>query len=230
MPAHAELVGHRRAFHRHLLALSPRKQLTLHRLRRSGCCRFLFFCLATAGIQRLRTLRIVPVDGHGLQPHLPRLNVRVRDVFDRRFLGHVDGLRNRARKERLRRRHHLHVPGPGDRSPAALRCQRAIEHRIIFHLQVWRAFDFSVFVDVGNDLARLLRRVAQLHQRLWHGIVHDFDQSAAHQLLVFHQRQVRLDPCRVAIHHEPDGARRRQHGYLRILIAILFAVFQRRVP
>src|SRR5205823_14759059 len=48
-----------------------------------------------------------------------------------------------------------------DALPISRRSQRAIEHRQILGLQVWCAFDFSVLVDVGNDLAGLLRRVAQ---------------------------------------------------------------------
>ena len=55
------------------------------------------------------------------------------------------------------------------------------------------AFHLSVFIDVGNDFAGLLRRIAQFHQRLRHGVVDDFDYAAAHQFLVLHQREVRFD-------------------------------------
>ena len=65
----------------------------------------------------------------------------------------------------------------------------------------------------------LLRRVAQLDQRLRNGIVHDLDHTAADQLLVFHQREVRLDAGGVAIHHETDGAGGREHRGLRVAVS-----------
>ena len=58
------------------------------------------------------------VDGYGLQAGLPGLNVGLHDVFDGGFLGHVDGLADRAGKERLRRRHHLQMAAPSDRASA----------------------------------------------------------------------------------------------------------------
>src|ERR1700732_286861 len=97
----------------------------------------------------------------------------------------------------------------------------------MLRLQVRCAFHRSLLVDVRYDFAALLRRISQLHQRLRHGVVHDLDQPAAHQFLVLHQRQVRLDSRGVAIHHEPDRSRRRQHRHLRILVPELFTMLQR---
>ncbi len=228
VPAHTELVRDGVPLYRHLFPLHARKQIALHRqniLRRN--LRFLLFFLPC--VQRLRLLRIVAVNRHGLQPQLPRFNVRIRNIFNRRFFRHVDRLRNRAGKERLRRRHHPHVSRPRNRASARRR-QRAIEHRQVLRLEVRRAFHFAFLIDVRNDLAGLFRRVAQLHQGRRHRVVHDLDQAAANQFLVLHQRQVRLDARRVAIHHEADCSRRRQHRHLRILVAELFAERQRVVP
>ena len=61
------------------------------------------------GVQRLRTLRAVAINGHAFQAHLPRLHVSVADFLDGAFLRHVDGLGNRAADERLRGGHHLQV-------------------------------------------------------------------------------------------------------------------------
>ena len=36
-------------------------------------------------------------------------------------------------------------------------------------------------------------RVAELHQRLRHGVVDDLDHAAADELLVFHKREIGLD-------------------------------------
>ncbi len=93
-----------------------------------------------------------------------------------------------------------------------------------------RAFDGAGGVDVADDGVGLVGGVAQLEQRGRHGVVHDLDHAAAHQLLVLHQRQVGLDAGGVAIHHEADGARGRQHRDLRVAVAELLAVLQGFVP
>ena len=113
--------------------------------------RLLVFFLAGGG-KRLRTLGIVAIDGHGLQPELPRFDVGLHDVFDRGFLGHVDGLADGAGKERLRRRHHSAGGRARRSSAAAHRRERAIENRQVLGLETGRAFDFAGAVDVGNDL------------------------------------------------------------------------------
>ena len=76
----------------------------------------------------------------------------------------------------------------------------------------------------------LLRRVAELDQRLRHGVVDDLDHAAADQLLVLHQRQIGLDAGGVAIHHEADGAGGRDHRRLRVAEAVLRAQFVSVVP
>jgi hypothetical protein len=49
-----------------------------------------------AGRERLTDLAIVAVHSDGLEPELPRQLVQRLDVFDRRLLGHVDGLGDRT--------------------------------------------------------------------------------------------------------------------------------------
>ena len=93
-----------------------------------------------------------------------------------------------------------------------------------------RAFDFALGVDVIDDLGDVLGRVAEPHQRLRHGVVDDLDHAAAHQPLLLHEREVGLDAGGIAIHHEADRARGSEHGDLRILVAELFAQFERRIP
>ena len=61
------------------------------------------------GVERLRALRAVAINGHALEAHLPGLNVSVADFLDGAFVGHVDGLGNRAADERLRGGHHFQV-------------------------------------------------------------------------------------------------------------------------
>ena len=186
--------------------------------------------LGSGGGKRLAALGVVAVDGDGLDAQLPRFDVGLHDVFDRGLLGHVDGLADGAGEEGLRRRHHLQVAAPGDGASSAGRGQRAIENRQMLGLESGRAFDGAVAIDVRNDLRSFLGRIAQVHQRLRHGVVDDFDDAAADQLLVLHQRQIGFDAGGVAIHHEADGAGGREHGDLRILVAVLFAEGQRRRP
>ena len=108
--------------------------------------------------------------------------------------------------------------------------EAAIEHRQVLGLQVRRAFDGAGGIDVADDLLHLLGRVAQLDERLRHGVVDDLDDAAAHQFLVLHQRQVGLDAGGVAIHHEADGAGGRDHGHLRVAVAVAAAGFVGLVP
>ena len=110
------------------------------------------------------------------------------------------------------------------------RLERAIEHRQVRVLQPRRAFDRLVLVDVVDDRVDLRRRVAELPERHRHGLVDDLHQPAADELLVLHERDVGLDAGRVAVHHEADGAGRREHGRLRVPVAELLAELHRIVP
>src|SRR5262249_54952554 len=125
--------------------------------------------------------------------------------------------------------HHLDVAAPGDGAPAS-GGQRAIEDRHVLVLDVRRAVDFAVLVDVADDFAGLFGRVAELHQRLRHGVVDDLDDAAADELLVLHQREVWLDARSIAIHHKADGAGGGKHGDLGVLEAELFAVIEGGIP
>ena len=83
---------------------------------------------------------------------------------------------------------------------------------------------------VSLDLGDLGLAVAERAQRLGHRAVDDLEVAAAGELLELHQREVGLDAGGVAIHDEADGAGRRDHGRLRIAVAVLLAERQRLVP
>ena len=57
-----------------------------------------------------------------------------------------------------------------------------------------------------------------------------FNMPPPGEQFVFHQRDVGFDAGGVAVHEERDGAGRRQHGDLRVAIAMLPASLQRAVP
>ncbi len=101
--------------------------------------------------QRLGHLAVVAVDGDGLDAHLPGVDVELLDLLDGGLLGHVHGLGDGARDERLDRRHHPHVARVVDGVVA----HRAGEHRHVLGGEVWRADDRLVLVDVGDDLVDL---------------------------------------------------------------------------
>ena len=83
---------------------------------------------------------------------------------------------------------------------------------------------------IGDDLGDLALAVAEHAQRFRHGAVDDLEVAAAGELLEFHQREVGLDAGGVAIHHQADGAGRRDHARLRVAIAVRFAERERAVP
>ena len=63
-----------------------------------------FFVLSGCG-----RLEPCAIDRHAFQSHLPRLDIRVTNVFHVAFAGQVDGLGDGAAQERLGRRHHLQM-------------------------------------------------------------------------------------------------------------------------
>ena len=69
-------------------------------------------------------------------------------------------------------------------------------------LNMRRAFNRPGSVDVTNNSVSLIVIVAQLEQRGGHGLIDDLNHASAYELLVLHQRKVRLDAGCVAVHHE----------------------------
>ena len=82
------------------------------------------------------------------------------------------------------------------------------------------ADDRVVLADVRLDLLDLLVAVAERLQRQRHGAVDDRHLPAADELLELHEREVRLDAGRVAVHEERDRPGRREHGGLRVAVAV----------
>ena len=108
--------------------------------------------------------------------------------------------------------------------------ERAVEHRQVLVLEERRALDRFLLVDVMDDRFDFGRRVSELLERQGHGLIDDLHQPAADELLVFHQRDVGLHAGRVAVHHEADGAGRREHRGLRVPVAEVLAELDGLVP
>ena len=108
-------------------------------------------------------------------------------------------------------------------SVKAFRLQRVV-------VDAGRAFQRAAADRVGDDRLDLGRRVAERRERLRHRPVDDLEVAAAGELLEFHQREVRLDAGRVAIHDEADRAGRRDDGRLGVAIAVLLAERDRALP
>src|SRR5579875_873820 len=113
---------------------------------------------------------------------------------------------------------------------AILRAEAAVEHRQMFRLQLRSTFNSSGSVDMRHNPLGLFGRIAELDERLWNRVVDDLDDAAAYQFLVFHQREVRLHTCRVAIHHETDSACGGQHRGLSIAITGALPKLVRMTP
>ena len=93
-----------------------------------------------------------------------------------------------------------------------------------------RLLERAVADRIGLDLGDLGFAVAERAQRLRHGAVDDLEVAAAGELLELHQREVGLDAGGVAIHDEADRAGRRDHGRLRVAVAVLLAELEGAVP
>ena len=145
-------------------------------------------------------------------------------------MGQVDGLRDSSGEKRLGGSHHLDMARGVDGPRPLGGLEAAIKHRQMLRLDAGRALDGAGGVDVADDRVDLGIGVAELEERRGDGVVDDLDHAAAHQLLILHQREIGLDAGGVAVHHEADGAGRREHGDLRIAVAVLLAMSQGLVP
>ena len=74
-----------------------------------------------------------------------------------------------------------------------------------------------------DDPLDLVRIVTEFLERGFDGLVDNLEHSAAREQLVFHERDVRFNSGRIAIHQKTNRARRRKHCDLRVAIAVLFA-------
>ncbi len=130
------------------------------------------------------------------------------------------------RDERLHGAHHLHVAHVVDRAVA----DRAVEDRVVVGLDIRCADDRVPLVDERDDLLDLVGRVAELLERHRDGLVHDRYLAATDELLRLYEREVRLDPGRVAIHHEADRSGGCENGRLCVPPAGDLAELERSVP
>ena len=182
------------------------------------------------GVERLALLRAVAVDREGLEAKLPTPVIRLGDVGRRDVGRHVDGLGNCARQEGLSGGHHADVGAPGDAANAVGGLERTVEHLEVLFLEVGRAFDGVVLVDVGGDRRDLLGSIAEFFERLGDGLVDDLEHAAAGELLVLHEGDIGLDARGIAVHEEADRAGRGEHGDLGIAEALLAAFGEDAVP
>jgi len=94
------------------------------------------------------------------------------DVFDQSIPpAHFEVIRT-SHEESAVRRHHLHVPSPGDRRPPPCGASEQ-SNTACLPLSGALRLRSSVLVDVGNDFAGLLRRVAKLISACGTVFVHD---------------------------------------------------------
>ncbi len=133
----------------------------------------------TFGVERLRTLGAVAIDGDRFEAELPGLDVGLHDVVNGGVLGKIDGLGDGAGDEGLSGGHHLDVSHVRDGAGALGGLERAIEDGEMFLFDVRRAFDGAGSVNVADDGVGLVAGVAELEECGGHCIVHDLDHAAA---------------------------------------------------
>src|SRR5207249_11499827 len=76
---------------------------------------------------------------------------------------------------------------------------------------------------IADNVFDLQERIAESCQGRGNRGVDDLEVTATGQLLEFHQREIRLDPRRIAIHDQADRAGRRDDRDLSIAIAVFFS-------
>jgi hypothetical protein len=146
------------------------------------------------------------------------------------LVGNAD-LLQRLVAERPAVEHELDVEGrrqllfdAGDRLVVeAARFQRRV-------IDAGRIRERAVAHGIGLDFREVGFAVAERAQGFRHRAVDDLEIAAAGELLELHEREVGLDARGVAIHHEADRARGRDHRRLRIAEAVLLAELDRLVP
>ena len=167
-------------------------------------------CVGGSTREWLREFRAVTVERVGLDHLLPRDAVALSDIRNRGGSRQVDRLRNRARQERLSRRHHLDVcecaDSAGAEAPALV---GAIKHREVLVLKVRRTLNSHRAADVDVRLVDLLGTKAKRSQEIETRSVEVFavdtefldDRVVAHRVAregearIKGRRQDRLDRC-----------------------------------
>ena len=181
-------------------------------------------------IQGLSSLASVAIYRQRLQAEFPTLNVGLHDVIYRCCLRKIHRFADCAREEGLNRPHHPQMPHPADGALAILRSKGTIENLDVLFLQIRRAFDRFSLVQEGEDRLDLFGSIANLAKRHTDRLIGDLQKPSTDQLLVLDQRDVRLHPRRIAIHHEGDRSSGRKNGHLRVLVSVLPTFLECRIP
>src|SRR6266704_3899032 len=84
---------------------------------------------------------------------------------------------------------------------------------------MWSTLNRVVVLKITQNLIRLTCGVSKFAQSFRDCAVDYLDDPAAHEPRVLDQRNIWLDACSVAVHHERDRPRRRNHGNLGVLEA-----------
>ena len=111
------------------------------------------------------------------------------------------------------------------------RLERAVEHRQVLVLAGAARLRWSRARRCTRRSSSIcVRGVAELAERHRHRLLTIFIIPPPTSFLYLTSAMSGLDAGRVAIHHEADGAGRRQHGGLRVAVAELLAELDRIVP
>src|SRR3984893_4996260 len=203
-------------------------------------CLFCTHVLCLFRIKRSGAFRSVAIDRHRLQAKSPAFNIGVHDLVDRRAIRHIDSLGDRTAQKWLTGSHHPQVPQIMQTPLTLKRLERTIEDMEIFRFQpalddamAFRnknILDRVMFVNMRPNLLDLVGSITQLFQRRFYRLVDNLEHASPSQKLVLHQSDVRFNPCRVAVHQEPDRPGRCQDCDLRIPEPNPFSERNRPIP
>ncbi len=97
-------------------------------------------------------------------------------------------------------------------------------------LEILRAFDRIVRIDVSDDLLDHRIVVPKVRKRPWDDVVDNLHVPAADELLILHQRNIRLDSGCVAVHDKRDRPGRGNDGYLGVAQSVPAPVLDNAIP
>ena len=161
----------------------------------------------------------------------PKMLQQIKGRVGQLFGGDAEGLLAEILAQRPLVEHEPDVKGRGQRAFDLFNLARAetvADQRGV--VDAGAVAQGAVADGVRHDLGHFAGAVAKGLQRRRNRLVDDLEIAAPGQLLELDQREVRLDPGGVAIHHQTDGAGRGDHRGLRIAEAMHLTQAQRLIP
>ena len=119
---------------------------------------------------------------------------------------------------------------PVNRPCSVVGLKRTVKNGNMLGLQVSRTLNRLGLFNVLDHSIDFWCVITQGSQREWDRPVDDLHHSPPCQLFVLHQSNVRLDPRRIAVHHERDCSGRSEHCCLSVSVSELTTRINALIP